>query len=68
MTLNPPPADGEIRQLLVHPVVWASLELWLAFQGLDLHLVKAADDSDPATYAMSPAQYVIDAANREAGQ
>lgn len=66
MTVNPPPAEGEIRQVLVHPVVWNSLELWLAVQGLELNLMNPGDELP--TYTMSPAQWVVDAANIEAGQ
>lgn len=56
--MNPPPADGEIRQILVHPVVWNALELWLTVQGLELNLINPSDELP--TYAMSPAQWVID--------
>lgn len=59
MTANPPPAEGEIRQILVHPVVWNCLELWLAVQGLELNLINPGDERP--TYAMSPAQWVVDA-------
>lgn len=64
MAANPPPAEGEIRQILVHPAVWTALDLWLQMQGLELNLINPGDELP--TYAMSPAQWVIDAANREA--
>ncbi|MEU2075465.1 hypothetical protein [Streptomyces sp. NPDC013489] len=49
MTLAP-----DIRQVLVHPVVWPHLELWLASRGLVLARVPVEDDLP--TYAMTPAE------------
>ncbi|WP_030319658.1 hypothetical protein [Streptomyces flavochromogenes] len=44
----------DIRQVLVHPVVWPHLELWLASRGLVLGRVPVEDDLP--TYAMIPAE------------
>ncbi|MFE5630626.1 hypothetical protein [Streptomyces sp. NPDC056543] len=44
----------DIRQVLVHPVVWPKLELWLASRGLVLARVPVEDDLP--TYAMVVAE------------
>jgi hypothetical protein len=55
MATNPPPAEGEIRQVLVHPVVWPRLEAWLLGRGIELcNISSALDDDDLATYVMTP--------------
>lgn len=47
------PADDEVRQLLVHPVVWPHLTSWLAARGIDLSPQQFSDDDLP-TYVMTP--------------
>jgi hypothetical protein len=47
-----PPAPNEVRQVLVHPVVWPALEAWLAGRGIDLCPVPVEDDLP--TYCMQP--------------
>lgn len=44
----------DIRQVLVHPVIWPHLELWLATRGLVLGRVPVEDDLP--TYAMALAK------------
>ncbi|HEY5834915.1 hypothetical protein [Streptomyces sp.] len=48
-----PPADDEVRQLLVHPVVWPDLVAWLDRRGIDVGLMPPAEDDLP-TYVMTP--------------
>lgn len=50
---TPKPAAGEIRQLLVNPEVWRSLEAWLHSMRIVL-LPVAAQDGDLPTYCMTP--------------
>lgn len=45
--------DDEVRQLLVHPVVWPHLTSWLAARGIDLSKQQFSDDDLP-TYVMTP--------------
>jgi hypothetical protein len=52
MSTNPPPAEGEIRQILVHPAAWAALERWLNARNIDLCPVPVEDDLP--TYCMQP--------------
>ena len=55
MSTNPPPAEGEVRQLLVHPAVWERLELWLnLYCNVDITKVGVIGDDDLPTYAMTP--------------
>lgn len=44
-------SEPDVRQVLVHPVVWPHLELWLAGRGLVLARVPVEDDLP--TYAMT---------------
>lgn len=46
------PAD-EVRQLLVHPVVWPHLTSWLAARDIELSRQQFGDDDLP-TYVMTP--------------
>ena len=46
------PAD-EVRQLLVHPVVWPHLVSWLKARGIGLSQQQFNDDDLP-TYVMTP--------------
>ncbi|MFB6776537.1 hypothetical protein ACFCX0_03690 [Streptomyces sp. NPDC056352] len=52
--MTPPSADGEIRQLLVHPAVWTRLERWLAAQNIDIDNVGVLTEGDLPTYVMRP--------------
>lgn len=45
--------DDEVRQLLVHPVVWPHLTSWLAARGIALSPQQFSDDDLP-TYVMTP--------------
>lgn len=47
------PAADEVRQLLVHPVVWQPLTSWLAARGIALSQQQFSDDDLP-TYVMTP--------------
>jgi hypothetical protein len=47
------PADDEVRQLLVHPVVWPHLHSWLTARGIGLSRQQFSDDDLP-TYVMTP--------------
>ncbi|MEE2040080.1 hypothetical protein Q8791_22955 [Nocardiopsis sp. CT-R113] len=46
-------SDDEVRQLLVHPVLWPHLTDWLNSRGLDITQLSAAGE-DLATYTVSP--------------
>lgn len=65
-------SEPDVRQVLVHPVVWPHLELWLAGRGLVLARVPVEDDLP--TYAMTLAgpgdaeKVIRDAARQAAGQ
>lgn len=48
-----PPADDEVRQLLVHPSVWPDLVAWLAGRGINVGLMPPVEDELP-TYVMTP--------------
>lgn len=55
MAVTPPPEPGEIRQVLVHPAVWARLELFLAaYCNAELTLVGQIGNDDLPTYVMTP--------------
>jgi hypothetical protein len=45
------PTHDEVRQVVVHPVVWPHLEAWLAQRGLVLCLLPVEGDDLP-TYVM----------------
>lgn len=47
------PATDEVRQLLVHPVVWPHLTSWLAARGIALAQHQFSEDDLP-TYVMTP--------------
>lgn len=47
------PAHYEVRQILVHPVVWPHLTQWLATRGIELSAHTFGDDDLP-TYVMTP--------------
>lgn len=53
----------EVRQLLVHPVVWPRLTSWLAAQGIELSAQRLGDEDLP-TYVMTPST-VTSAAGRD---
>jgi len=46
------PTD-EVRQLLVHPVVWPHLTSWLKARKIELSRMQSGDDDLP-TYVMTP--------------
>lgn len=48
-----PTADDEVRQLLVHPVIWPDLVEWLDRRGIDVGLMPPIEDDLP-TYVMTP--------------
>ena len=50
---DPTPVDDEVRQLLVHPVVWPHLTSWLAARGVALSRQQFSEDDLP-TYVMTP--------------
>lgn len=45
--------DDEVRQLLVHPVVWPHLTSWLKARNIELSAQQFSDDDLP-TYVMTP--------------
>lgn len=46
----------EVRQVVVHPVVWEPLEAWLRSRGIALVNIDAAlSGDDLPTYVMQPA-------------
>lgn len=49
----PTPASDEVRQLLVHPVVWPHLTSWLEARKIELSRQQFGDDDLP-TYVMTP--------------
>ncbi|HEY9408462.1 MAG TPA: hypothetical protein VIP77_02680 [Jiangellaceae bacterium] len=55
------PAD-EVRQLLVHPVVWPHLTSWLYARQIELSRIQSSEDDLP-TYVMTPSTVT-----REAGR
>ncbi|MEU0200868.1 MULTISPECIES: hypothetical protein [unclassified Streptomyces] len=50
--------DDEVRQALVHPMVWPHLKKWLASRGIELALLSPAGE-DLATYVMTPANQTV---------
>lgn len=56
-----PPADDEIRQLLVHPAVWPDLVQWLDLCGIDVGLMPPVEGDLP-TYVMTPSDALMAAA------
>lgn len=45
----------EVRQVVVHPAVWASLEAWLKARGILLvNIDSVLDGDDIPTYVMHP--------------
>lgn len=48
-----PRPDDEVRQLLVHPVVWPPLLSWLKARNIELSAQQFGDDDLP-TYVMTP--------------
>lgn len=46
-------SDNEVRQLLVHPVVWPDLMVWLKARSISVHRTTFSEDDLP-TYVMSP--------------
>ncbi|MGC5534277.1 hypothetical protein [Streptomyces sp. SR-10] len=53
--MTQPPAEGEVRQLLVHPAVWPGLESWLLQRGIEIADLGVPGDDDLPTYVMTPA-------------
>ncbi|WP_186343710.1 hypothetical protein [Streptomyces sp. CFMR 7] len=53
--MTTPPAEGEVRQLLVHPAVWPGLESWLLQRGIEIAELGVLGDDDLPTYVMTPA-------------
>lgn len=47
--------EPNVRQLLVHPVVWPHLEAWLASRGLALACIGELTEGDLPTWIMRPA-------------
>lgn len=47
------PAHDEVRQVVVHPVVWPHLEAWLKQRNITLCLLPSEGDDLP-TYVMQP--------------
>lgn len=45
--------DKEVRQLLVHPVVWPDLVAWLRARNISVHQMSFSGDDLPI-YVMSP--------------
>lgn len=56
-----PPADDEVRQLLVHPAVWPDLVQWLDRRGINVGLMNPGDEDLP-TYVMAPSDALMAAA------
>ena len=48
-----PPADNEVRQLLVHGAVWPHLVAWLDTRGIEVGLMPPIEGDLP-TYVMTP--------------
>jgi len=57
-----PPADDEVRQLLVHPAVWPALTAWLHARGIELGRLPM-DEEDLPTYVMVPSDALMAAAS-----
>ncbi|MCY0959945.1 hypothetical protein [Streptomyces sp. H27-H5] len=56
----------EMRQIVVHPAIWDSLEAWLGSRGIELGQIPTEHlGDDLPTYVMIPAQRHIDRARRE---
>jgi hypothetical protein len=53
-----PPADDEVRQLLVHPAVWPALTAWLHGRGIELGRLPL-DGEDLPTYVMTPSDALM---------
>ena len=53
-----PPADDEVRQLLVHPAIWPALTEWLHARGIQLGQLPM-DDEDLPTYVMTPSDALM---------
>jgi hypothetical protein len=53
-----PPADDEVRQLLVHPAIWPALTEWLRGRGIELGQLPM-DDEDLPTYVMVPSDALM---------
>jgi hypothetical protein len=53
-----PPADDEVRQLLVHPAVWPALTEWLRGRGIELGRLPM-DEEDLPTYVMVPSDALM---------
>jgi hypothetical protein len=47
------PTTDEVRQLLVHPVVWPHLTSWLKARQIELSRMQSSEDDLP-TYVMTP--------------
>jgi hypothetical protein len=47
MTDRPAPGPDDVRQVVVHPVVWPHLESWLRTRNIVLARIPAEDDDLP---------------------
>lgn len=59
-----PPADDEVRQLLVHPAVWPDLVQWLDRRGINVGQMPTGDEDLP-TYRMVPSDALLAAAQAD---
>lgn len=53
-----PPADDEVRQLLVHPAVWPDLVQWLDRRSIDVGPMPPTEGDLP-TYVMTPSDALM---------